>query len=88
MKLNIPAFTLAFGILWGCAVFFLTWWLIALDADPGTLALLQTAYLGYAISPLGSVVGLAWGFIDGAIGGAVLAWLYNLFVDRFAPAAS
>jgi hypothetical protein len=41
--LNIPAFTLAFGILWGSAVFFLTWWLIALDADPGTLGFLQTA---------------------------------------------
>jgi hypothetical protein len=47
------------------------------------MSLLQTAYIGYTLSPVGSMVGLAWGFIDGAIGGAVLAWLYNLFVKRF-----
>jgi len=88
MKLNIAAFTLAFGIWWGGALFLLTWWLILLDADAGTLGVLQTAYLGYEISPLGSFIGLAWGFFDGAICGAVLAWLYNRFADRFAPAAS
>ena len=88
MKMNIPAFTLAFGIWWGGALFLLTWWLIFLDADPGTLSVLQTAYLGYSITPLGSVIGLAWGLVDGAVGGAVLAWLYNLLSDRFSPAAN
>ena len=83
MKLNIAAFALALGICWGGAVLGLTWWLIFLDADAGAMSLLQTAYIGYTLSPLGSIVGLAWGFIDGAIGGAILAWLYNLFVKRF-----
>ena len=88
MKLNIAAFALAFGIWWGGSVFLLTWWLILIGADAGTKSLLQTAYLGYAISPLGSLVGLAWGFFDGAIGGAILAWLYNLFVQRFGSSAT
>jgi hypothetical protein len=82
MKLNIKAFTLAFGIWWASAVFFLTWWLILLGADTGSLSLLQTAYIGYAISPIGSLVGLIWGFFDGAIAGLVLAWLYNLCAGR------
>ena len=88
MKLNIAAFALAFGVWWGGAVFLLTWWLILLGADTGAMSLLQTAYIGYTLSPLGSLVGLVWGFIDGAIGGAVLAWLYNLFAERFASSAS
>jgi len=25
-------------------------------------------------------VGLVWGFVDGAIGGAIFAWLYNTLV--------
>ena len=88
MKLNIAAFALAFGIWWGGAVFLLTWWLILLGADPGVLSILQTAYVGYTISPLGSLVGLVWGSIDGAIGGAILAWLYNLIAKRLNASAT
>ena len=88
MKLNIAAFALAFGVWWGGAVFLLTWWLILLGADAGTMSLLQTAYIGYTLSPLGSLVGLVWGFFDGAIGGAILAWLYNLFAERFGSSAA
>jgi hypothetical protein len=86
MKLNVAAFTLAFGIWWGSAIFFLTWWLILMGADAKMLSVLQTVYVGYAITPLGSFVGLVWGFLDGAVGGAILAWLYNLFAGRFAAA--
>ena len=88
MKLNIAAFALAFGILWGGGLFLGTWWLILLGADAGIMSLLQTAYIGYSLSPLGSLVGLAWGFFDGAIGGAILAWLYNLFAERFSSSAN
>jgi CDP-diglyceride synthetase len=35
-------------------------------------------YRGYNISPVGSVLGLVWGFFDALVGGAILAWLYNL----------
>jgi membrane associated rhomboid family serine protease len=26
---------------------------------------------------VGSLIGLAWGLLDGLIGGAIFAWLYN-----------
>ena len=39
-------------------------------------------YYGYSLTPLGSLIGLAWGFVCGAICGAILAWLYNLFEAR------
>ena len=88
MKLNIAAFALAFGIWWGGGVFLLTWWLILLGADAGTMNILHMTYVGYSISPVGSLVGLVWGFFCGAICAAILAWLYNLFVERFPTSAS
>jgi hypothetical protein len=30
---------------------------------------------------LGSVIGLIWALVDGLIGGAILAWLYNRLVE-------
>ena len=88
MKLNIAAFALALGIWWGGGLLLLTWWLILLGADAGTMNFLETAYPGYAMSPIGSLVGLVWGLIDGAICGAILAWLYNLFAERFGSSAA
>ena len=80
MKLNIKAFALACGILWGLGLFILTWWLIALDGATGEITFIGRLYRGYNISPIGSLFGLVWGFFDALIGGAIFAWLYNLIV--------
>lgn len=77
MKLDLKAFSLACGILWGSALFLVTWWIILLDGASGNPTWLGLVYRGYNISALGSLIGFAWGFVDGLIGGAVLAWLYN-----------
>jgi hypothetical protein len=85
MKLNIKAFAFSCSILWGFALFLVTWWVIVLDGVTGDPTWLGAVYRGYNISPLGSVIGLGWGLLDGLIGGAVLAWLYNRFTARFTP---
>jgi len=77
MKLNIRAFALTCGILWGLGLFFLTWWIIAFDGATGAPTLIGRVYRGYTISPIGSVLGLVYAFFDGLIGGAVFALLYN-----------
>ena len=77
MKLNVSAFALACGILWGLGLFALTWWIIAFDGSTHEITLIGRVYRGYDISPLGSLVGLVWGFFDALIGGAIFAWLYN-----------
>lgn len=82
MKLNVKAFALAFGLVWGFGLFLFTWWLIAFDGATGEITLIGRLYRGYNISPLGSVIGLLWGLIDGAIGGAIFAWLYNFISDK------
>jgi len=82
MKLNVWAFGLAFAIWWGVGVFLLTWWVIAVGGATGEPTFLGRIYIGFAISPLGSFIGLAWGAVDGFVSGAIFAWLYNFFAAR------
>jgi hypothetical protein len=82
MKLNIGAFALAFGVWWGGGIFLMTWWLLLTGASSAVPMALDTFYVGYAITPVGSLVGLAYGFVCGAVCGAILAWLYNVFAER------
>ena len=83
MKLNIKAFALAFGLIWGLGLFCLTWWIIAFDGATGETTIIGHVYRGFNISPMGSLIGLVWALVDGTIGGAIFAWLYNSFVSRF-----
>jgi len=82
MRLDTRAFALAFGIWWGGALFLLTWWVILLHGASADGGAIGQIYLGFSYTPLGSVIGLAWGLADGAIGGFLLAWLYNLFAKQ------
>ncbi|NIR46375.1 MAG: hypothetical protein GWN99_18190 [Gemmatimonadetes bacterium] len=79
MKLSIRAVSLAFGIVWGAAVLLVG---LAHLIWPGYgsafLALLESIYPGYDVGGFGSViVGTLYALVDGAVGGAVFAWLYN-----------
>lgn len=87
MKLNIKAFSLACGLLWGIGLFVLTWWIIAFDGATAEITLIGKLYRGYRITPVGSIVGLAWGFFDGLIGGAIFAWLYNFLSTKLKTGA-
>jgi hypothetical protein len=76
MKLNVKAFALSAGILWGAVVCVFT--LAELWRGAGYhLSLLGSIYRGYQVSYLGSVIGLVYGFVTATILGALLAWLYN-----------
>ncbi len=77
MKLNVKALALSSGILWGGTVFLATLWLLIRGHDGTLIGRLDHFYLGYSFSYAGAFVGLVWGFVDGVIGGAVFAWLYN-----------
>jgi hypothetical protein len=84
MKLNVTAFAITCGLLWGLGVFVVTWWVMAFDGATGTPTVLGRVYRGYTLTPAGSVIGLVYGLVDGAIGGAIFAWLYNLLAARTA----
>ena len=82
MKINVKAFALASGIIWGLGLFALTWWIIAFDGITHEVTLIGRLYRGYNMSPTGSLLGLIWGFFDALVGGAIFAWLYNTIAIR------
>jgi hypothetical protein len=82
MRFNVKAFALTAGIFWAVSVFIITWWLIVFHGASGARTFLGLFYFGYSVSPIGSIIGLVWGFFDGLISGAIFAWLYNLIADR------
>jgi len=83
MKLSIKGLALAFGIFWGGSILLVG--LINLIWPPYGIAFLdwaQSIYPGYAGSAAsfgGLILGTVYGVVDGAVGGAILAWLYNTF---------
>ena len=82
MKLNVKSFALVSGSIWGLALFLFTWWIIGFEGSTGEITLIGRIYRGYHISPIGSLIGLVWAFVDGLLFGAIFAWLYNLVSGR------
>jgi|TARA_B100000586_G_scaffold259494_1_gene224967 hypothetical protein len=75
--MSIRAFALTTGIFGAATMFFLSWWLILIGNAEGPVTLLERIYIGYSFTPMGSVIGALWGFVDFGIAGAIFAWLYN-----------
>tara|TARA_B100000959_G_C14441051_1_gene402703 strand:- start:211 stop:450 length:240 start_codon:yes stop_codon:yes gene_type:complete len=75
--MSIRAFALTAAIFGSATLFFIAWWLILTGNAEGPTTLLERIYIGYSFTPVGSVIGAIWGFVDFGIGGAIAAWLYN-----------
>ncbi len=78
MKLNVKAFALTCGLMWGFGLLLMTLWMVYLDGATHGVTFIGRIYRGYNLSITGGLIGLAWGFFDGLVGGAIFAWLYNL----------
>ena len=85
MQLNVKAFTLTFGVLWGVGLFFLTWWIILLEGASGDPTFIGRFYIGYNISPSGSIVGFLYGCADGGMCVLAFGGLYNFISRKILP---
>ena len=89
MKLNVPAFALTAGLFWAGTLFFVQT-LNALLPPYGGPFLVWIASLYPYYRPEESyayvLLGMLYGFLDGLIGGAVFAWVYNRLIGFFGPA--
>ena len=81
--MSIRSVGLTAGIFGAASMFFLAWWLILTGNAEGPVTLFERIYLGYSFTPMGSVIGAFWGFVDFGIAGALFAWLYNLINKKF-----
>lgn len=88
MRLNVKAMAIAFGLTWGVLAIFLVGLANLIWSGYGEefLRLAASIYPGYhATRSFGQViVGTLYGFVDGAVGGAIFAWLYNWFLGKAA----
>lgn len=85
MRFHVTALSLTAGLIWGAAVLLVASAnLIWPSYGNAFLELAASIYPGYHTgSGIGSVItGALYGFVDGAIGGAVFAWVYNLLARR------
>ena len=75
--MSIRSLALTAAIFGAATMFTLAWWLILIGNAEGPPTLFERIYIGYSFTPLGSVIGAVWGFVDWGIAGAIFAWLYN-----------
>jgi hypothetical protein len=81
MRLSMKGMAIAFGVLWGGGVFFLGLIHLASPSYAGSfLNGISSIYPGFhgARSFGDAVLGGIYALIDGSVGGALFAWLYNL----------
>ena len=76
-KLQPVPLGVAFGVLWAVYVLFLG--IAAMfNWGGGIVDGLGTLYIGYGPSILGAIIGAIWAFVDGLVGGVIVAWIYNM----------
>ncbi len=87
MRLDIRATAVTLALLWGVLAMFLTGLanLIWPGYGQALLDVMASVYPGYQATPsVGQVlIGTLYGLLDGAVVGAVVAWLYNTGAARF-----
>ena len=79
--MSIRSVGLTTGIFGAITMFLLAWWLILTGNAEGPITLVERVYIGYSFTPMGSIIGALYGFVDWGIAGALFAWLYNL-IDK------
>ena len=90
MRFHVTALAITAGLFWGGAILLVgaanaVWPSYGL----AFLNLAASVYPGYHPGAgMGSVItGTFYGVVDGAIGGAILAWIYNFVADRLSGSA-
>lgn len=85
MRFDVRAMAAALGLLWGAGVLVVGLANVAWpDYGVEFLQVMASIYPGYQGAPgvAQSVVGAMYGLFDAAVGGAIFAWIYNLFAAR------
>jgi hypothetical protein len=79
-KLSVKGLTIAIGVLWSFCTLLMG---ITAMFGYGTLFVkaFSSIYIGYDATPIGSLLGMVYGFLDGAGAGFIISYIYNLVVE-------
>ncbi len=80
-KLRIVPLAVALGAVWALGVLFVGW-VSSFGWGVMFVDVMSSMYIGYKPSFLGGIIGAIWAFVDGAIGGAIIAVVYNAFARK------
>lgn len=71
------------GLVLGTGIFLATVFLLVKGGDTvgPHLGLLAQFFIGYDVTPLGSIIGFVYGMVSGFIIGYATAWIYNRLVN-------
>lgn len=85
-RLNGNVLGLVIGIIGGLIIFVATNWLVIKGGEVvgPHLSLLSQFFIGYSVTFVGSLIGAAYGFVTGYLGGRIIGWIYNgvVFLKR------
>jgi hypothetical protein len=83
LRLNAMVQGIVTGLIFGLAIFIATNWLILKGGEVvgPHLALLSQFFIGYRVTFVGSLIGLAYGSVGGWLIGYCMASIYNWVVD-------
>jgi hypothetical protein len=85
MKLSTKAMTISGGLVWGLAMLLAgLGHFLRSTFGTGFLIAMSSLYPGFHVARTWEsvLIGVVWGFVDGAIGGFIFAWLYDLMMDK------
>ncbi len=80
-KLSVKGLAIGLGAAWALCVLFIGWVAIFGWAT-NMVDVMSSVYIGFKPTFLGGIIGAAWGFVDGAIGGLVIALIYNAVAKK------
>ena len=83
MKLNVKALAIAVGAVWAVAVLMVGICHLLWPAYGGAfLEMVASIYPGFhpAGGALAVVIGASYAYVDGALAGVAVAWVYNIVV--------
>jgi len=80
-KMNVKALAIALGSAWGLCMLFIGFASMFGMAEK-FVEVMGSGYIGFEPTFVGSIIGAVWGFVDGAIGGIVIALIYNAVAKK------
>ncbi|MBW1982394.1 MAG: bacteriophage holin [Deltaproteobacteria bacterium] len=80
-KLSVKGLAVGLGVSWATCMLFAGWASI-FGWCTKFVEIMSSIYIGFKPSFLGGIIGAIWGFADGAIGGAIIAIVYNAVTTK------